>query len=150
MRRTAKLRAKSCRRKKGYKDQATADHQARRATVSKGELILAYECDQCGKWHIGHTDLSLLKEKISRRQAVPCAICATPLRATRLRRAVRNRLILFAATCSRNCAKKFEILASSPEKRPRLYNYGLGGSLHKDPPSDQHAGLSCDEEMPNN
>jgi hypothetical protein len=49
-------RYRMCERKKPYPYRAQARNRAAQVSRETGELINAYECPNCGMWHIGHTD----------------------------------------------------------------------------------------------
>jgi hypothetical protein len=50
--------SRRCDGKRSYRWMKQATKQAKLATERAGKLIIAYECYDCGAWHIGHADLS--------------------------------------------------------------------------------------------
>jgi hypothetical protein len=70
-----------CYRKIAYGSWRRAEEKAEKASLKTGDLIIAYECFDCGKFHIGHADLS---QKIVREVAVSsvnsnCPRCNAPI-----------------------------------------------------------------------
>jgi hypothetical protein len=59
--------SRRCDGKKPHKFITSAARSAKRATELSGSLIIAYECYDCGAFHIGHADLS---QKIAFEQAI--------------------------------------------------------------------------------
>jgi predicted RNA-binding Zn-ribbon protein involved in translation (DUF1610 family) len=66
--------ARRCDSKHAYFKMSPAESNANRATKRTGELIVAYECPDCGRFHIGHADLA---ERLAREVHVdfPCLQC---------------------------------------------------------------------------
>jgi hypothetical protein len=58
-----------CDGKAAYPRLETAEMAARRDSLRTGDYIIAYKCYDCGKWHIGHADLSqyIVRDEIERR-----------------------------------------------------------------------------------
>ena len=70
-----------CYRKIAYPSWRKAEKRAEKASIRTGDLIIAYECYDCGKFHIGHADLS---QKIVREVSVSsvnshCPRCNAPI-----------------------------------------------------------------------
>jgi hypothetical protein len=64
-----------CHGKIGYWNPSKAEGQAKRATEKSGEWIIAYQCLDCGLWHIGHPDpcqFALIKQRL-------CKGCREPI-----------------------------------------------------------------------
>ncbi len=60
-----------------------AEQKAERASGRTGELIIAYECVDCGFYHIGHADLS---QRLAREVRIArCRVCGSPIPEHRLR-----------------------------------------------------------------
>ena len=96
---------KRCERKRAYRKATLAEQDARRASQKSGDLIIAYQCYDCGWWHIGHADAS----QIAARQRVGkplCVICNQPIAEARRKQARRSGNITM--TCSWPCAKQFK------------------------------------------
>ena len=91
-----------CARKIRYRTGERADAAAQRASEKSGELIISYQCFDCGGWHIGHADAS----QIAARQPVKplCVICQQPI--PDRRRELARRAGNFTTTCSLPCAKR--------------------------------------------
>jgi predicted RNA-binding Zn-ribbon protein involved in translation (DUF1610 family) len=53
-----------CKGKRRYSSMAKAEVSAEQASGSTGELIVGYECPDCGKFHIGHADKAQLLARI--------------------------------------------------------------------------------------
>lgn len=65
-----------CHGKIGYWNPRKAEDRAKKATEKSGEWIIAYECPDCGLWHIGHPDpcqFALLKQRLCKgcRESIP-------------------------------------------------------------------------------
>jgi hypothetical protein len=73
--------------------------------MKTGELIISYQCYDCGKWHIGHADLSQILARIPPNGPL-CVICGQRIEATRIEKAERKGNII--QTCSKPCAQKLE------------------------------------------
>lgn len=89
-----------CGTKQAFRKPAKADEAALKASLKTGELIISYQCYDCGRWHIGHADETQL---LARRQAVNplCIICGKEISKRRRRRAGASTQV-----CSSECGKK--------------------------------------------
>lgn len=98
-----------CYRKKRYPNWVLAEAAAEKASVRTGELIIAYECPDCGKFHIGHADKA---QQITRQPpVVPAALlptlcprCGQPI--AEERRLAAKESGNFNVYCSRKCSTK--------------------------------------------
>ena len=103
-----------CEYKRAYKKAAWADEAARRASHKTGELIISYECVDCGWWHIGHADATqvALHDAILSRTCVMCG-----RRISRLRLESARRSGSTTETCSARCHHKLRRQRSEERKR---------------------------------
>ncbi len=69
---------KRCDSKIAHRSMRIAERLAERASMKKGELIIAYRCIDCGSFHIGHADLS---QRLARAPHVdlPCQHCGATI-----------------------------------------------------------------------
>ena len=93
-----------CEGKAAYPSMRKAEFRAERVSIREGELIIAYDCPDCGRFHIGHADLS---QKLARQIPLggnwACLQCGGPI----LERA-RQKAKLWrcpALYCSPGCRK---------------------------------------------
>lgn len=78
-----------CGSKAPYRSMRAAEAKAERASMRAGELIIAYECPDCGRFHIGHADLS---QRLAHKVRVPrCRVCDEPIPEHRLLGITRRR-----------------------------------------------------------
>ncbi len=71
---TNPLTQRRCSGKQRYPDISTAEVRAEQASRKAGELIVAYECPDCSRFHIGHGDLS---QRLARQpRSRVCVICS--------------------------------------------------------------------------
>ena len=98
-----------CNDKQAYRRIDIAEKVAERDSRRTGDLIIAYECYDCGRFHVGHADHSqrLVREGHERRGfALPtmCPCCGKPIPEERRRAAWEsgNRTVY----CSRKCRQK--------------------------------------------
>jgi hypothetical protein len=96
-------------RKVAYRSMAIAEKSARRASERAGELIIAYECCDCGRFHIGHANKSqiIVRERLERRLhnlPTSCPRCGSPIPEERRLAAWEsgNRNVY----CSKKCQQK--------------------------------------------
>jgi hypothetical protein len=99
-----------CYRKIAYGSWRRAEEKAEKASLKTGDLIVAYECFDCGKFHIGHADLS---QKIVREVSVSsvnsnCPRCTAPISAKRRYKAAEsgNTTVYCSAKCQIKWGKK--------------------------------------------
>ena len=98
-----------CYRKRRYTSWVLAETAAEKASLKTGELIIAYECPDCHKFHIGHADKA---QQIIREPAlVPadllptlCPRCGQPIAEERRLAAMESGN--FNVYCSRKCSTK--------------------------------------------
>lgn len=104
-----------CYRKKRYPSWDLAEIAADKASQRTGELIIAYECPDCHKFHIGHADKSqlIIRQPTEPRKAVPtdpavlptaCIRCGNSISEERRKAAEQSRTVSFY--CSRKCQQK--------------------------------------------
>jgi predicted RNA-binding Zn-ribbon protein involved in translation (DUF1610 family) len=79
-----------CDPKVAYPRNSTAERMAQRASRKTGQLIIAYECPDCGQFHIGHADDS---QHFARRRHIdlPCQNCGDVIPAHKKEKAARWR-----------------------------------------------------------
>lgn len=92
-----------CLRKVRYWNPKLADEMAEKASRKTGELIISYECLNCGGWHIGHADQTQLAARnLKFGDPLPlCSICGKVIPPHRLAKAARWGTA--TTTCSRPC-----------------------------------------------
>src|ERR1700760_2726581 len=89
-----------CGNKAAYRNAKIADRKAEHASRMTNQLILSYQCPDCGHWHIGHADYTQLLV----RNAPPvmnCVECGEPIPAARLENARKSKGT--TTTCSDRC-----------------------------------------------
>ncbi len=105
-----------CTRKAGFRTAEFADEMAEKASRKTGELIISYQCYDCGRWHIGHAD----KSQLAARSLLPgeplplCAICDRVIPQYRY----TSRSPITATTCSKHCAT--ELGRRKKQPRPQV------------------------------
>lgn len=99
-----KLHRDRCARKEALPNAGVADKLAQRASEKSGELIISYECFDCGMWHIGHADESQIAAHIP--PDPTCVYCHKPIPEDRLAKAKRQGIKI--TTCSKRCTKILE------------------------------------------
>jgi hypothetical protein len=77
-----------CARKRRFRNPNIADEFAQQASLRTGELIISYQCYDCGKWHIGHADLSQILARIPP-NGPTCIICGQRIPESRIEKAKR-------------------------------------------------------------
>ena len=92
-----------CEGKQAYRKASLADEQAEKATHRAGELIISYQCYDCGKWHIGHADQSQILARVPTSKPT-CVICKGLINEARLQQAEQNGT--HTTTCSKTCARQ--------------------------------------------
>ena len=100
-----------CYGKQAYRRVKIAEDVARRDSERTGQLIIAYQCYDCGRFHVGHADLS---QRIARQQfdrtCLPavCPHCGGPIPEERRRSAWEsgNRNVYCSKRCQRKGAKR--------------------------------------------
>ena len=70
-----------CNRKNEYSSWSRAEAKAEEASLRAGDLIIAYECYDRGKFHIGHADESQKIARQARDTSLPwdCPRCDRPV-----------------------------------------------------------------------
>jgi hypothetical protein len=100
-----------CDRKRGFWSAKKADELAMKATAKAGQLIVSYQCYECGLWHIGHADLSdILAHRPRGKQK--CEVCKRLIAGSRMGKA--RRLGIRITTCSKAC----QALLQKPPTKP--------------------------------
>lgn len=89
-----------CEGKVAYRRGALADSAAMRMSAKTGDLLVSYQCCDCGRWHVGHADWAQIRLRI---QSAPprCVVCGTLISKERLAQAQRSRTPIHA--CSKLC-----------------------------------------------
>ena len=89
-----------CGTKQAFRKASKADVAAMKASLKTNELIVSYQCYDCGRWHIGHADEA---QVLAPRKPVDpsCIICGKPISKSRRRRAGASTQV-----CSSVCGKK--------------------------------------------
>ena len=114
-----------CEHKQGFEYPSVADRLAKEASQKTGELIISYQCFDCGLWHIGHADESQRRVRVPLDQAL-CIVCGTVIPEARLRKAKRYGTT--TRTCKPGCthqlarkrrAEREGAKATAPPEPPR-------------------------------
>ncbi len=99
-----------CERKQGFAYVSVAVRVAREMSRKKGELFMAYECFDCGQWHIAHADntqkalLPPLNEILSlTEEMIFCPECGAVITKKRLHQLKASQE---SPTCSKACSVK--------------------------------------------
>jgi len=93
-----------CNRKFGYPSLRAAEARAAKDSIKTGELILAYECFDCGRFHVGHADKAQLLVRAQQLAQSMCIICGAEIPKAR-REAIGKQKTRY---CSPQCAKRAE------------------------------------------
>jgi hypothetical protein len=106
-----------CECKRRFRKPETADRAAEKASRKTGDLIITYQCFDCGKWHIGHADPA---QRAARGlppapQKVFCVICGKSIHLKRIARARARYEVV--DTCSAHCAER-QTQQQSPPRNP--------------------------------
>lgn len=116
-----------CYRKTRYPNSGIAEAAARRASLKTGELIIAYKCIDCRRFHIGHADESQIiahqrpdPPKSVRPIALPtiCPHCNEAIPDERRREAERSGSP--TVYCSRKCQQKHSRKARHKREAERM------------------------------
>jgi hypothetical protein len=92
-----------CQGKRRYSSMHKAEIEADRASDRAGELIIAYRCPDCRKFHVGHADKHQLLAR-GGQHAPSCLICGQPIPlATREKATANGSEIVY---CSGACQKE--------------------------------------------
>lgn len=94
-----------CEGKIAYRRGALADRAAMRMSAKTGDLLISYQCCDCGRWHVGHADSAQIRLRI---QSAPprCVVCGTLIPKERIAQAHRSRTPIFA--CSKLCRSLYK------------------------------------------
>jgi hypothetical protein len=104
-----------CYRKRRYPNWGLAEMAAKAATRDTGELIIAYQCLDCQKYHIGHADQCqiIIRQPEEQPKPVPTTPVSLPFVCPRCSNAIpeeRRRAAEQTGTptvyCSRKCQQK--------------------------------------------
>jgi predicted RNA-binding Zn-ribbon protein involved in translation (DUF1610 family) len=91
-----------CKGKRRYSSVAKAEVGAEQASGSTGELIIAYECPDCGRFHIGHADKAQLLAR-NNLSAPVCTHCGQGI--PRSEEPEANKSRSDAVYCSETCRR---------------------------------------------
>ena len=99
-----------CYGKSAFPNFAIAEKVAQRDSEKAGELIIAYQCYDCGRFHVGHADLSQIlarQEPIKGLIELPteCPRCGQPV--PEERRIAATESGNSNVYCSKKCGQKF-------------------------------------------
>ena len=94
-----------CEQKQGFEYPSVADRLAKEASQKTGELIISYQCYDCGLWHLGHADESQIRVRVPLDEAL-CVVCGAIIPEARLRKAKRYGTT--TRTCKPGCANRLK------------------------------------------
>jgi hypothetical protein len=94
-----------CDRKQAFEYPSVADRLAKEASQKTGELIISYQCYDCGLWHLGHADQSQIWARVPLDQAM-CVVCGAVIPEARLRKAKHYGTT--TRTCKPGCAHQLK------------------------------------------
>lgn len=96
-----------CHGKRRFHSMVLAERKAEQASLRTGDLILAYECCDCGRFHIGHADPSQTLARTPRIDH-PCKQCGGAIPAFKKQRArfFQGVAVYCSDRCKKNAAKK--------------------------------------------
>lgn len=95
-----------CEGKAAFPRASLADRAAMRISARLGELIISYQCCDCGRWHVGHADSG--QKQIRMRSITPrCVICGAPIPQRRLVQARRSGTLIH--TFSKQCRFRYKL-----------------------------------------
>lgn len=96
-----------CDRKRVYLTMARAERVAERQSLQSGELLLAYPCFDCGRFHVGHADLSqqIIRQEPVKALNVCCPRCQKPV--PEERRAAATASGAAVVYCTRRCGERY-------------------------------------------
>jgi hypothetical protein len=96
-----------CKEKRPYRSLSEAEVFASRASARSGALIIAYECPDCGRFHIGHADRAQLIVR-GERCAPSCKQCCEPIPLEKRETAALNGsdILYCSDACKRKARKK--------------------------------------------
>jgi hypothetical protein len=104
---------KRCLGKQAYRRITIAEKVAQRDSERTGELIIAYQCFDCGRFHVGHADHSqkIVRQEVERRGfSLPksCPHCGGPIPEERRLAAWEcgNRNVYCSTKCQQKGGKK--------------------------------------------
>ena len=98
--------SRRCAGKTRFPNMARAERRAEALSIRTGDLILAYECADCGRFHVGHADLS---QRLARAIHVDrnCLRCGKPIYETLQQKAKRwGSPSLYCSAGCRKAARK--------------------------------------------
>ena len=102
-----------CGTKQAFRKPGKADEAAMKASLKAGELIVSYQCYDCGRWHIGHADETQILPRLPVVNP-PCIICGKEISKRRRRGAGASTQV-----CSSECGKKKRNRAYKKRKATR-------------------------------
>jgi len=105
-----------CDQKRAYSSMKVAEVQACKATSRTRELIIAYECPDCGQFHIGHADRSQQLARMPRTPSL-CKFCKmVPIPEWKKQKAANyNSVALYCSdACQRHASKNRRQNAKKP------------------------------------
>ena len=98
-------RERHCKGKQSYHTARQADAVAEKMTHKTHELLISYQCHDCGRWHIGHADESQILARVPTSRPT-CVICRELISEARLKKAQYYHNT--TTTCSRPCASELK------------------------------------------
>ena len=120
-----------CFRKRRYQCMAKAEEVAQRASRRTGDLIIAYQCFECLRYHVGHADESqkiVRDTPYVRSMPATCPHCNAPIPEDRRYAAIETGSP--TVYCSFACQKKAGRKRQRARERETGSNPGIvGGSL---------------------
>jgi hypothetical protein len=105
-----------CNRKKVYRTIRQAEVVAQRQSLQQNELLIAYECFDCGSFHVGHADLS---QQIVRQQQEDRSVNIYCPRCQALVPERRRVLAAKSGTRTAYCTKKCKDKADKARQRKK-------------------------------
>ena len=102
---TSNPAARRCDGKVAYRNLTVAERNAEQASARAGALVIAYQCLDCGSFHIGHADLA---QRLAREAHVNrgCLECGAPIHEAKRQQARRwaSPILYCSAACRRRAA----------------------------------------------
>jgi hypothetical protein len=102
-----------CDSKATYRNGKIAATVARKVSQRIGELVIAYECFECGCWHIGHADQAQLNARTPVSKA-SCRVCWQPIPEHKVEQAkyCKTKPLYCSKSCSKRARKQRKEKAS--------------------------------------
>jgi predicted RNA-binding Zn-ribbon protein involved in translation (DUF1610 family) len=105
-----------CGNKAAYRNPEIADRRAERASRKMNQLIVSYQCPDCGRWHIGHADHTQVLVR-NAPSTMNCVECGAPIPASRLENARMSKGT--TTTCSDKCSVRAQRRRNRKRRRAR-------------------------------